>query len=564
MDSFIYYSINFVYFMNVIIKTLIPLSFTIFIFAYREQKEVAYSLFKKKISKTLIMFISTTVLLILSNVLLIFDSATVKDLSFYNLIYLDFLSLLWLVLAVYSYRRILRNINVIKEFNYNIESIKKSFKNIDKLFQEKKEGVKNDHKFASKLQKEIKNVSIASEICFQILIAKDKYKLSNDFTNSFKLINNVLVKKLIEINSSQDVFSKVVPYSGTLYYYLYVSTLKYLNDLLEISFKGGKDNEINLIIDDFCSIKPNSFYPYIDLKREWKVFKKKTKSSDHMDLESLFKDFYNEYYCMICQVILTLYKNNDNRTARVFGALISQELDKKKFYNQNDFLSLTTSLLIRAIHTNNLKLLTDITNVFLNLMNSATVKTKEMPKINNVPIQMKKLVGNIEDDYELHYKISRVMFLGIIKAIELGHYQCAGFLIKSFVKTFSHKKIKLIIESLYDDIDNIKPNLELSKKLTELLSTKITFSTSSYKYCFLKAVLLVALQQHYVTSVKKIKLLKQDEQLIDLGYFFKGEDYHYLGYIKDKVEGLNSLYGLISIKDKHFKQFFLIKGLNNH
>ena len=559
-DFIVKHSVNFIYFMNSIIKTLIPLSFTIFIFAYREQKEVAYSLFKRKKSLPIQAFLYITFLLVISNVFLLTDQKSDGKLPDWIVVYLTTVSVLWIMSAYASYKNILRNINVSKEFQFNTSKIKKGFKNIENAFDTKKEESKKNHKFAGKIKKDLNEISIASEICFQILTAKDKYKLSNDFTNSFKIIDKVLIEKIIDINQKEEKFSAIVTFSGTQYFDLYVSTLKYMNDLLRIAFKGGKDTEINRIIDRFGEIQPISFDIYEDFNQEWKVHREKKGYSNHNDLESIFKDFYDEYYCIISQVILTLYENNDNRTARVFQSLIARE-EERKNKNKNDVLTLITSLFIKAIHKNNIKLLTDLTNAFLDLLSKF-----ESPKQNDTWVKGNKIFKvrvkpNLKQYQDIQVKISRVMFLGIVKSIELGHYQCAGFLIKNFVKNFEYKDSTYLIEELYRKIDNKNPNLELSKKLTELLSTKITFSETSYRYCFLKATLLVSIQQYYTCSIKKIRVEKNKHAFIDLDYFFRGENFEYLSYLKSKIEGLNSLYGMLALENKNLKKYYRVNDL---
>ncbi|MEC5303764.1 hypothetical protein [Bacillus thuringiensis] len=561
MEFFVEYSINFINFMNGIIKTLIPLSFTIFIFAYREQKEVAYSLFKRKKALPIKLFLGITLLLVIFNMFLIPDATATGKLSDFVIVCLAIISFAWIVIAYFAYKSILRNINVISEFEYNINQIKKGFENIEKEFDSKEDWTKNNHAFVAKLQKELKEINIASEICFQILTAKDKYKLSNDFTHSYKSIDEVLIKKIIDINLNEEKFSKIVPFSGTLYFDLYISTLKCMNDLLGITFKGGKDTEINSIIDNLGKIQPLSFVLHKDLKREWKVYRQKKRYSNHKDLESLFKDFYDEYYCIICQVILTLYQNNDNRTSRIFRSLILRESERQNT-NKNDFLTLITSLFIKALHQNNIKLLTDVTNTFLDLLNEfKSPKNPTSMSIIGNRIKMKRFERNLKKHYDVQEKISRVMFLGIVKSIELGHYQCAGFLIKNFVKNFNYNDITYLIEETYRNIENKHPNLGLSKNLTELLSTKITFSATSYKYCFLKATLLVSIQQYYTCAIKKVRVEPNKLAFISLDYFFKDEDYEYLSYLKSKIKGLNSLYGLLALEEKNLKKFYKANDL---
>ncbi|HDR8344251.1 TPA: hypothetical protein QC211_005786, partial [Bacillus cereus] len=133
---------------------------------YREQKEVAYSLFKRKKSLPIQAFLYITFLLVISNVFLLTDQKSDGKLPDWIVVYLTTVSVLWIMSAYASYKNILRNINVSKEFQFNTSKIKKGFKNIENAFDTKKEESKKNHKFAGKIKKDLNEISIASEICF--------------------------------------------------------------------------------------------------------------------------------------------------------------------------------------------------------------------------------------------------------------------------------------------------------------------------------------------------------------------------------------------------------------
>ncbi|OAK45032.1 hypothetical protein [Bacillus wiedmannii] len=542
---------NYILFLNAIIKTVIPLSFTIFIFAYREQKDIAYSLLKRKNSFSMIGFISSLALLVIAMIIFVPASGTSISLPKYYVFLICIISIVWIYFSIKIYNIILRSINALKEFKYNLSVINKGMTRVFEIINNDANLKKNEYKSSKKIQKELKRITIAAEINFQILIAKDKFKLSTDFTNSLKLINKTLIEPVIKINNNTDSFNKITPYSGTSYFHLYVLILKNLNHLLEITTKNGQDFEVNMITETFCSIKPFAFSTNTELARNWLIYRHLSQNSlyEHTSLVSLFKGFFDEYFFSVYRLTVSFYEQNDNRFINILGNLIKQEFDNKRFFSENDFLSLTTAIFIRTIEANNLKTLTDITNTYLKYLQEARISTSSNNiKVHNKGIAFKRFNQKriISFDH-LEPKILKIIFLGIIKSIELGHYNCAGFLIKALVKNFNQEKLNRITKYLFTDIKNMQPDLELSKKLTKILPLGLTFSPASYEYCFLKTILLLRLQQEFVTKEKKIISIPPNK-LMDLSYFFQDHQINYLNYLLDKVNNLHSTYGLLALQ----------------
>ncbi|WP_349407950.1 hypothetical protein [Pseudalkalibacillus sp. SCS-8] len=573
---------GFINIINGIYKVVIPLSFTIFIFAYREQREVAYSLLKRKKKWQTVSFIVSSILLLIAMQFYSYhlqlsseqvptqtpgstkeNAKNVTNLDTLALLTIMLISLWWIISSVTSYRSILKNINIIDEFRTNTSLINKAFKKIDKIMVIKE---KNEAYKAKEIQKQLDNIIVATEINFQILITKEKYKLTNNFSSSLRTINSTLFNKLVEYNKDEEIFSKIVPLSGTKYFDLYILILKNLSNLLEVSLETGREKEVQLINDTFCDIKPFLFQVRKEDYAEWIVYKRN--DDRYQNLEFMLKEFFNHYYFIMYKILLNLYKKNDSRTTYIFERLIAHEFDNRRFISENDFLTLTSALFYNSIETRNLKVLTDITNNYFKFFIKSLEQENLRKPENKIPktkfskrISVKKITNQkIHKSEDIQRKIVKIMIFGIIKSIELGHYNCAGFLIKVIIKNFDQKLLNYEITDIFKNRKNTTPDLTLSKEITSHLSINLSFSPASYKYCLQKTVLLLALQQRFVSeSMKIININKQN--YINLDKFFGNEDKSYLEYLIEKVKGLQGLYGLLCLKDDNIDN--LISELDN-
>lgn len=555
---------NYVVFLSGFITVLIPLSFTVFIFAYKEQKEIAYSSIKKTKKVPLWGFFISLLLLVMLMIKYVpQDSDT--NLTNFSITSISVVSFIWLSITAWLYNILLISINPIKEFTKNIEEIDSNVTELNMMLQDTHRISKNGYKFSKDIQKRIQKLTISGEICFQILITKEKFKMNNDFSRSLERINISLIKPIVEINKDEELFNKVTPYSGYRYFQLYVLIIKNLNLLLEVSIINKKDSDANLLIEAIKSIRPFSYSEDKELSRNWFIYKgiydKVPEEYNSKDLEAHFKNFFNQYFNLFYQTITILSNNKDNRVIDLLDNLIIQEYDSRKLFSINDFLTLITALFMKSIESNNLKMLTDITNTYLKYSEKYIAsKNENEPVINNKRI--KDNLKNIrvktnkkryfEMGEEIETKIIRSIFFGVIKSIELGHYNCAGFLIKILVQNFNEKKVDEITKEIYKDIKNTKPNLDLSRKLTEILHVNLSFSPASYEYCFLKSSLLLWVQQEFACQQGIVP--SKEYQSIDINACFESsESNKYKNYLIKKIRGLNSSYGLISLQPEYFE-----------
>ncbi|MFS1518512.1 hypothetical protein V1503_18925 [Bacillus sp. SCS-151] len=549
---------KYVYFLNNIIKIIVPLSFTIYFFGHREQKDIAYSLLKRKSTVNVVGFLISSALMVILIIYLIPNSTDIAEkpetLSKFGIIITTIISLAWIYFSFTTYYMILRSINVLGEFGRNISLVNDKLDEYNNL-QFNKNGIKDNYLFAKKVQKEFRQIIISVEICFQILISKDKFKLNNDYTESLDSINKTLIRGITEINKDEEKFSNLVPYSGETYLKLYIITLTYMNTMLEVSLKNNRHKEVNLILDYATLVKPFGFYINHDLRRDWLIYKELSGKSSFSNIENLYKEFFNEYFSFIFQLITSLSQQNDTRIVKILDNLIIQEYDNSKFFSENDFLSLTTALLLDSIESNNLKTVTDVTNTLLKYLQKE-IPIEEHIKINNMKIKINKFNKKQgKNSKELEWKVLNNIFLSMVKAIELGHYSIIGFLVKILVKNFDQKTVCTLIKDLFDNIENTKPDLKISKRMPLYIPLNLSFSPSSYEYCFLKSVVLIYLQQCFAAKIKQIMDLN-DEEILELNHFFnsKNENRQYFEYIISKIRGLNKTYGLLALEESYLDE----------
>lgn len=143
-----------------------------------------------------------------------------------------------------------------------------------------------------------------------------------------------------------------------------------------------------------------------------------------------------------------------------------------------------------------------------------------------------------------------IVFLSLIKSVELSHYAITGFLIKFLVTNFSGAKIKEIFGKLLKTIitndlhDN--PFIVNNSKI----ETSFNINKTTLRYCTEKMSILLYFQQKYAQSNKlKIDSRISIQPIINLSHVAKVP---YLEYILNKIENAKDKFGLIYLKDKVF------------
>jgi len=552
------------------LRFIIPLSFTIYIFAYRERKEIAYSTLKRTNKFLNFIYITISIILIIAYIeykyLKILEKVYESNIFSVTII---IITLIWLITLIILYIKILSSINLFIVSKKNFLLFEKRIKQLEKKLTKFKNKLQNvDVSFAhectyysSKIKKKLNLMLLHLEIVYQILISKLKYNLEIDFFDSNKNYNQQIIKYIRKLNN--EFFEELVLVSHEDFLKIYSLILNKNLYLLRYSLSTSSTNDINLIIDFYKDLTPNKFQ-FKASKAIVDEIKKYNKYPEFLEQQSEKAElFLLEYYKYVYEMMTILESNRKMDLMKVLKIMYEQERQSNLHIKFMDLTALSLALMLYAIERNNIKFLTDLTNILLNstLNDFIELNVNEQTNINFNGYKInQKFIDNPIEDYDK--KIETITLMGIlliVKSIELGHYQCAGFLIKVLCKNIEPITINSILMSINEYLDQVEINSdifqseEINLKILEELNVDFYFSSVSLQYCFQKTVFLMLAQQHYLLSFNQINYKKGDIFDIRLLIF----DYDFIKYLKLKVEGLDKEYGLAFLKNKEFLNDFI-------
>ncbi|PEI55921.1 hypothetical protein [Priestia aryabhattai] len=514
-----------------ILKIIVPLSLTLYLFAYKERKDITYSYLRsKKMSSISLLFVSFSgfiILFLYLNYFLKFSSS-LSDL----ILIVSFIC--WSYFLFKIYMEIFNSVNIFYVFNRHLTLMKVTNLNIKKLLDAQKESSDFFHKeglhierlnkklwmFRDRLARivlshKLKSFDIYVQITSQILLSKIKYNLPKDFSeNLMKLITEL--DSFIKITTRANLEHIISLNLLDQFCEVYDSILRNIELLTEYASKKGNNRDLEFLITFFNSstVGPyeftNTFYEaYIKTSRvDSKVFQSTLQATQYsyiQSVKSLTSILSNNGYWDEILLLRNIKHLSEEASSNTAGSFTNSEV-----------LSLYTAFLIEATSKNDIKLLTDVVNLILENSNKDINSTIKM------------------------------FLLCATKAIELGHYKCAGHLIKMTLLHSDDSLLKSTVNSIHDKLTlrksfNGQEFLEfctdLDKNLITNFMTSMPFSSVSFEYCFSKLVYMLSLQQKF-TIKNPYPLLKYEE----FGFSTSKE------YIKDKVVDLHKEYGLICIK----------------
>ncbi|PBB04756.1 hypothetical protein [Salimicrobium humidisoli] len=466
-----------------LIRIVLPLSLTIYIFAYRERKDISYSTLKTSVSLMNIVYLLLSLLLIVLVVLDRYD-------YYQNSVLLMILTFIWLIVLVVAYIKMLGSINlfsVINKSSKKFHKAKKRAKNSLEKMEEISEStiletyIQHNYSSTSEIEEKLKLMSLNVEIVYQIMISKLKYNLSLDFEKSFNEHNEAIVECVENFNASY--LEKLVSVYNNSYYNFYASVLKKNVLLLKYASEDKSYNNINLIINSLSRLAPN----VIQLKKSEKHVRDGHSDALHVE-EYVTKQnnhLIDEYFKNIYESLVILEKDDSSKVRKLMSLVFKQEQQSSIFIRTSDLISLLISAKLLAIEKNNLKMLTDMTNHLLNM--ARNTKLSHNPDLNTRLADVMKtdvLLDDQDNKRQEKTVVTQVLILSIIKSVELGHYGCAGFLIKVLTKEMDPNLIKQTFERLYKDFNSsgFPPTLEkineknLNISLLNSINTSFDFS----------------------------------------------------------------------------------------
>lgn len=536
------------------LKTLLPLTFAIYFFSYKEQKDVAISLFKTKNWLIRLLITNVTFMLVLS---VYASEKKIINSNQYVAFFWLFLIVTYVILFYLFIKETINNINIQKTFDNSMLSIEKDFKiiyeqfNKYKLEKEKRKSI-NFNKYQKKIVKRVNRIISNSEIAFQIILSKKKYNLSDEFSESLEQIQRTLTKNIEKINKDDEYFSFILPFSINKYSKLHSIVNHGIIDLLKSTMDAYGNKESKILINCFQEVKPLNFAPDLEVKQMYKYWTVEKKIDKDLDLIDQFKHLHDDYIVSTYRVINLLFKNNDNQSNKVLSETVNYAKETAINSNGNDLITLLTALVINAVEKNDLKQLTDVMNILFDYLKE---QKKELINVVSTEINIEKiknrtkLAKSIKTFDEIEEKMHKLLILVIVKSIELGRYNLTGFLVKNVIKNFDSRLLERIINNISTK-NSISPKLNLSKRLTELLSINLKFSEASFDYCFHKAVLLLYYQEKFTSEYYKINHIQQKD-MINPQRIINNENV--INYLNDKIRGLNKEFGLLFLSEEKFE-----------
>ncbi|MCM3692179.1 hypothetical protein [Neobacillus niacini] len=515
---------------STIMRYVFPLSFTIYFFLYKEKKDIAYSLLHFTFSFRYFFYIVFSILLILFPYL--------QFLPVINYKYTPItVFILWLLSVGFSYDKVLRSINIKYTFSENTTRIKK-VKNRLKLKVESKKIRIHDRngdeitQFLRYIKK--KNISncffkltILVESNFQILFSKVKYNLPIDFSNN----NQEFSSSIVDINNEiADLFNydnEFYKMYSKEYFKFYRLILKEHVQLVSQCLSLNSLKDLNEVIKNLTNLVPpiNSLYS---------------------------KEFYNEFYKTVFDSLTLLSDKQHHYAVSILRNMNILENDSDQIYRQEDLMALIYSLLIVSVEKNNVKSLTDVANIAFTMQerNNRQIKAPNGGISFNFN-KLKEKLQNQDNDEKLIY----LFILCMIKAIELGHYACVGYLIKVSIQNFDNKSLNAAFIKLRQFnkpyvLNPDDPWLKVNYDIVKEINVNFNFSDVSYFYCLEKVATLVYLQQLFLKKIGNTKELI-DFEIISIREIIGNESK--FNYFKLKLKGLNKEYGMICLKDDEFK-----------
>ncbi|MBR8660701.1 hypothetical protein [Brevibacillus sp. NL20B1] len=501
----------------------LPLSLTLYIFTYREQKTMSESASNMTTGKIpLILFIEFSLFTIIYGKLLSFligqdprfetgtliltSEYTIK-LCLWTLFYLCSLGF-----GIKTVLELLRNINISALLNSTINKTSQEFIKLPLIM---------PYSGFKKLRKRTFDILCNNiESIYQMLsltIDKNMDSLFHEYYAKWEKVFLNFRDRLIFIrDDSSNVTIYYMPINTDRENFLkfYRSIIKNHLSLIATLFKKHKLGEVSKCIDTLFQMNPreNEMYPtYLDGLRELAIY---------------------------------IYENDSN-SLRYF--LRKLELLSKEL-NDNDktgIILIYKELIVRASNENSTQLLS-------NLCYSMTLIYKELKPSNQRVSSM--LQSFHEEPVERVQKACIfIMLQAALKCIELPHYASVGFLMKFMVSNLNPTVLREVVESFVMMRAQNNPYL-IDFENYRALNSSFNFNQVTIDYCMKKLIILLSGQQLYVMKNK-----------IDFGYVpdhvinLRSLSCNYLDYLFSKIEKAKSKYGLMYLDDNMFMKEFKLE-----
>lgn len=491
-----------------VLKFVIPVTITIYTFAYRERKQIASSMISSISEKIQLNFFIFFSILSFSIGIVLYNWVDEKEISDYKA-----LAIAWYIIVIIAgwllylvLRKSFHNIDIGKIFPGVIGQTNKEilvFKEMMNLWDGKK-GTEV-HKV---LKEQKRRIHAHMESSYQMLEYMNEKNMNLLFDEMLTAI-----RKPLSIFNNDEFFDlktgEMLDHERTrVYMELYQSIL---------------GNHIKLIVKLFSANK------IVKGKEALEILTRELKP----ERTTLFQ-CYN-------QQLFELTSNFNLSDSHKFNLLIEalNEIEKDRIYK------VYQNLILRAVESNDVKFLCDIVY---------SVTREEDIQNHYTGISLKPAYidivrrGIIRKDIHLTLR-------AILKSIELGHHSCAGFLIKFMITRFKRADVNVVLDRFSQDSANLALDFSENEQHTddETDDQKIdfNFNLQTFNYCFYKMVILMYGQQKFSRKHKlPITDILQYNQLVDIGDLLAECDF--AEYLLNKITNVKDKYGLLFLTKEDF------------
>ncbi|MGF9644010.1 hypothetical protein AAIH69_13465 [Paenibacillus sp. MABNS29] len=294
-------------------------------------------------------------------------------------------------------------------------------------------------------------------------------------------------------------------------------------------FRAILKNQITLIIKLIQGSKIE------DAQRSLKLFHNLCPSEDLLRVE---------FYTSLHELAVLCYKQDFLEPILHELPILQQyENSKNKQRGKNDVNLIFEKLLIMSVLKNDVKSISSIS--YSAVQNFPMIKKKKNSDKLFLPDPFPNN-SNKEDINSVLY----MLFLSLIKSIELSHYSTSGFLIKFIVTNFDGGIIKKVFGELLTNVIKNGVYENPSVPNSSRIETTFNLNKKTVRYCTEKMSVLLYCQQRYAFE-KNISfnsaLFLRPFVVID-----EAKKIHYFEYIINKLENAKDKYGLYFLKDNDF------------
>jgi uncharacterized protein YihD (DUF1040 family) len=562
----------------------LPASITIFSFVYKEQKDASYS--NTKTSRIWTVFIWTVTF---SLITLLFSIITISknplaspdlienERQFILSVTYAVISLLLLILFIFF---LIRNMDIRNSFNTTFYSTKKYHLLLKNIFDQSKKYhlISYKHlldKYSHLIESNFQLITSSMERNNLSEIQKELkkiYSLSQDFYQHF--INVESIQKLtgfLSQNNNNFILS-IRKNDKTFNNKDHISEI-YNNILLNYKMLIRKSSNLGM-----TKIQKQAFTEFTYLNPV-KLITHKFEDLSKEDFDNIL-----EYYQILTddyhRALFEILKEFSNENTFEYSYLLEKIADSSGFFEEltsisdensdrlktlhhsfvTKILTLIEAIIISSISANNIKFLTESTNILLRFYYTHV----PLPNYQAEGLR-KKIRGKGQEDFldkfilqnkdlskeatsKPYFKafivneILRIIIHSLHKSIELGHYQCTGYLTKV---CSSHVKINNFMDSILQYTNKVIDRNDISYDLGYF---HYAINNFSKYHCIQKLVLIVSYQMIYKHGNSNLDLLRHTIEKV----FLNEEE---LKYMIKKVKEAEDSYGMLAIKNIDLEQY---------